>query len=548
MKTKLFLLILATAAIVRFLFLGQFPPNLTMDEVAIGYDAYSIAQTGRDQWGNFLPSSFRSVGDYKSPFYIYLLAPLVKIFGLTETVVRLPVAFFSLATVFLLILLTRRFIFTSSAFSLITGLLLALSGWHLTYSRSGYEAVISLFFVLLCFYFQFQFIKKPALSVWWAIFLTGLLAGLSYHSAKIFLPLTLIGLFFLYPRSFISLFRQEKKTRPGILFLTLLAQLILLAVFAKLYLFGPGAVRAKMTFLAVDFEFARALLPKIGESFRPLLSPFLLFAFWAKRYLEYFSPNFYLYSGLELTLPNQIAQGVLTPIETALFYFGFLLWLFWRPKKSFLQPPAGKLVFLWFFLAFVPASLANNSQQPLRAILAAPAIFIFITYALLFLWRLEHRRLIFTLLAVFYLAGLVRFADYYLVHLSYQLSEYKHYGWKETAQYALNHAAEYETVYVDPRFGTAGPYIVGVPHLYFLFYSKFDPAIYQNLSEVKSGRSNFANFRFEEINWFGSDHSQNNLYLGSPWSFPLDQVKPAQIKYTVKYPNGQTAFMVVADR
>src|SRR5689334_16268177 len=88
----------------RFYQLTQFPPGLTIDEVAIGYNAYSILKTGKDEWGNFLPLSFRSVGDYKAPILIYLTVPFIALFGETEFAVRLPVAISSLISVFVIAL------------------------------------------------------------------------------------------------------------------------------------------------------------------------------------------------------------------------------------------------------------------------------------------------------------------------------------------------------------------------------------------------------------------------------------------------------------
>ena len=45
------ILILALAAFLRFYKIGQVPPSLNWDEVAIGYNAYSILKTGKDEWG-----------------------------------------------------------------------------------------------------------------------------------------------------------------------------------------------------------------------------------------------------------------------------------------------------------------------------------------------------------------------------------------------------------------------------------------------------------------------------------------------------------------
>src|SRR3990167_7720331 len=86
----IFSLILVIALFLRFYQISNLPPSLNWDEVSIGYNAYSILKTGKDEWGQFLPLSFRAFGDYKLPVYIYLDVPFVVILGLNEIAVRLP--------------------------------------------------------------------------------------------------------------------------------------------------------------------------------------------------------------------------------------------------------------------------------------------------------------------------------------------------------------------------------------------------------------------------------------------------------------------------
>src|SRR3989338_4060059 len=84
----IFLLALA----LRTVNLGDHPPGLTWDEAGLGYNAYSILKTGRDEFGVPFPLIFKSFGDYKPGIYIYLIVPFIALFGLTELAVRLPSA------------------------------------------------------------------------------------------------------------------------------------------------------------------------------------------------------------------------------------------------------------------------------------------------------------------------------------------------------------------------------------------------------------------------------------------------------------------------
>ena len=98
----LLILILCLAAFWRFFQIGIIPPSTQWDETAIGYNAYSVLKTGRDEYGRFLPLVFKSFGDYKPGLYIYLTVPFIAIFGLSELAVRFPSALAGIASVWLI--------------------------------------------------------------------------------------------------------------------------------------------------------------------------------------------------------------------------------------------------------------------------------------------------------------------------------------------------------------------------------------------------------------------------------------------------------------
>ena len=103
MKKKILalLLIIVTAAFLRFYQLGTNPPSLTWDEAAWGYNAYSIGIDGKDEFGRLLPHDYlESFGDFKPPMYVYLDAIPVKALGLNEFATRVPSALFGVLTVF----------------------------------------------------------------------------------------------------------------------------------------------------------------------------------------------------------------------------------------------------------------------------------------------------------------------------------------------------------------------------------------------------------------------------------------------------------------
>ncbi|MBI3282730.1 phospholipid carrier-dependent glycosyltransferase, partial [Candidatus Curtissbacteria bacterium] len=106
MRRYLLLATIALAAFLRLYKLDAFPVSISWDEAAIGYNAYSISQTGRDQYAKLFPILFQSFNDYKLPGYIYLDALTIKLFGFSDLTVRLPSALMGLVAVPLIYFLT----------------------------------------------------------------------------------------------------------------------------------------------------------------------------------------------------------------------------------------------------------------------------------------------------------------------------------------------------------------------------------------------------------------------------------------------------------
>src|SRR5687768_5282997 len=150
-------LIILLAFILRFWKLDSYPA-INADEAAIGYNAYSLIETGMDEHGNSWPIHFQSFNDYKPGLYFYLVLPFVKILGLTDWAVRLPNAILGVITVYLIHLLSNKlfdkkeFRIWDLEFGVWPALLLAISPWHLHFSRGGWEVNTATFFIVLGIY------------------------------------------------------------------------------------------------------------------------------------------------------------------------------------------------------------------------------------------------------------------------------------------------------------------------------------------------------------------------------------------------------------
>ncbi len=234
----LFLIVLL-AGFLRFYQLTDVPPALNSDEVAIGYNAYSILKTGRDEYGIKYPLTFRSFDDYKMPVYVYLVTGSMKIFGYNDFSVRFPSAIFGTLTVLVTYFFTKKLFSRwdyklSHRLALIASFLLAISPWSLQFSRAGYEANVAVFFVVSGSYLFLLGLKK-----WWAFLLSAIVFSLAiwtYLSARIFVPLLVLGLAVVYAK---ELWKQKIAVGLGIVI-----ALILLLPIIRLSLSPQGQMRA----------------------------------------------------------------------------------------------------------------------------------------------------------------------------------------------------------------------------------------------------------------------------------------------------------------
>jgi len=139
--------ILAVAALARLPGLGGWPPPLNQDEASRGYDAWCLLESGQDRWGESWPLFQRSFGpgDYTAALSTWLMLPSVALVGPTPAAMRLPTALGGVLTVALLRIWVRRL--WGDRVALAAALLLALSPWHISLTRTAHEAAWTPFFL-----------------------------------------------------------------------------------------------------------------------------------------------------------------------------------------------------------------------------------------------------------------------------------------------------------------------------------------------------------------------------------------------------------------
>src|SRR3990167_1474806 len=308
--------IVLLAFILRFYNLEANPPGLYWDEVSNGYNAYSVLKTGRDEYGVFLPTVFRSYDDYKPPVYVYSIVPSIVIFGLNEFAVRFPSAIAGVLTVFLTYLISLK-LFKKAKVALFASFFLAISPWHIQFSRGGFEANFMIFLTILGLY-PFLQSKQKFRLLWLSAIVFGL-AFNTYQGAKVWVPIFLLSAVF---------FMKEESSKHGkrIIFPFLILALFVLPVALNL---NQSFIRGKSVSV-----FSQKGVNKT-ETF-------------LKGYFSHFSPTFLFVKGDVIGRHSVPGMGELYVFQLPLIFVG--IYLLFKDKFKYRN-----FLIAWLILAPIPA-------------------------------------------------------------------------------------------------------------------------------------------------------------------------------------------------
>jgi len=526
-RNKLFfILIFLISILLRFYQLGANPPSLDWDEASLGYNAYHLLKTGTDEYGERWPLAIRSFDDYKPPVYVYLTIPTVAIFGLTEIAVRLPSAILGVLTVVVTFFLVKE-LFGREDLALLSMFFLAISPWHIQFSRIAFEANIGLFWFVSGVWLFLKGTKNGSFLILSAISFS--LSLYSYHSSRLVIPLLLVGLAWH--------FRRQLWQKRQYCFLAFLTGALIIFPLIKLFFSGAGQAR----FSSVSVFSSSGLLDRSIREIEQDMergSPFgflihnrrIIYTLSAlKGYMDHWNFDFLFLRGDGPGRHHAVDMGMLY-----LWDFPFLLagiyWLLKEKGKSAFP------LFWWFLVAPVASAISTGTPHAVRALLYLPTFQVFTAYGVLRavrvaskekLWRKVFLPLISTLLLI---NGFYYLHQYY-VHTPIEYAKDWLYGYKQMVQVVSREKENYDKIVVTKFYDQ--------PYVYFLFYEQLDPFQYKNSGNYYLG---FDKYEFRRIDWSRDQKLEKTLIVGTREEIPG---RVESLKAEIYFPNGETAFRIV---
>ena len=543
MKKIILIAILILAFLLRVPFLDRYPAGLNADEAAIGYNAYSLIKTGLDEHGTPWPSVFRSFDDYKPAVYFYLVLPFVYFMGLSVTAVRLPSALLGVISVYFIYLLANQLFSKKTPQGwpqglpwggLVAALLLAISPWHLHFSRGGWEANAASAFMVIGLYCLARSLENT--KYFFVTTFSFVLALYTYHSLRIVIPLLFIAFVLIYFRDIRSILGKPGQLKP-VLISVIIGFLLLLPLALQ---FTSAEGRSRFTGVSVFADEgplweALELRREDGNTLlaRVLHNRYATYTYrFAKNYLSHFSPRFLFIVGDEIARSKVPGLGQAYLFTFPFFILGLLLMLARNGRGE-------KLVLSWLLIAPVAAALTFQSPHALRAqnmvfpltIITAVGIYQF--FAFIFPWakKIAVGLCLFTLIIGGY--EVARYLHQYYIHYPKELPYAWQYGFAQIAAYTKEHESEYDRIIVSDRYDQ--------PYILMAFFTKYPPEKFQQEIILeprdKFGFSTvrkFAKYEFRRIDYGQDEKIRNVLIIAA--DEPVDNT---DIVYHLKDPAGR---------
>ena len=472
-------LVVLLGFVLRFYKVVLDPPSLNWDEVSIGYNAYSILKTGRDEWGKFMPVHFKAYGEYKLPVQIYSSIPGIAIFGLNEFGVRITPVIYGVLTILFLFFLTKE-LFEDKRIAFVSSFLLAISPWHIQLTRASFESSFSVFWVVLGAWLFIKGFKNRKYWLW--SILPFIISIYTYNAARVFTPLLLFTLFIIYRKEILKNFK--------IFVLGLSIFIIAMVPLASFIISGQATARLKLVSITDDPGFVQRVNQARGNTQLPTPLPRLIHNkvthyvyVFIENYLSHFTPDFLFINGAGHKQHHVQGIGELYAIQAPFILIG-LVFLFMSKNKW------RWLLTSWLFLVFVPvAATVDSIPNALRTVLAAVPYQIFTALGFYEALAFFKRRKYFgwTMVAISVTSLLISFRgylnNYYDIYPTLYSRDWQ-YGYKQVASFVKAHYNDYDLIVFSRAYGE--------PHMFTLFFLNWNPENYRNNPNLN---------RFEAYQW-----------------------------------------------
>lgn len=538
MKYKMWLvIILVGAAGLRLYGITKFPQGLNADEAALGYNAYSLMLTGKDEHGHPWPVNLESFADFKPALYAYLLIPFIKVMGLTDLAIRLPSALAGIVSVGMVYLFVKEIM--GEEYGLASAAVLAISPWHLKFSRGGWETNLATLMMIVGGFLIVKWLKQKQSKYLVGAAIVMVLSMYTYQSARLVSPLLVVGwLIFNWQWQWL---KQKQIWITAIVTFVLLVPLAL-----SIFTTSAGSRLTGVGLLSDEgpVNRSRELRGQHQDwnslSSRIFHNRLVLYSIaFVKNYTDHFDGNFLFVNG-------DMIERYKIP-ETGILYLSDVLWVGLGVVFLILKKDKYKnMIWWWLLVAPVASGLTFQTPNSHRSLNMVIPMVILVAVGLVSFLKLVRKtriqNLVLVILAGLYIWQFARYLHQYYVHYPQAYPMAWDYGFNELVTYVESVQDNYNQILVTDKYDQ--------PYILFLFYMKYPPQKFQvdhqlsprdkfNFSTVK----NFDKYHFGSTNWEEVRDTHSALIIAAPEDIPEGE----NVVKTINFPNNQPAFKIVSN-
>ena len=506
--------------------LAQVPVGLHGDEVGVGYNAYSLLTTGKDEYGVSWPIVLRA--DIP-PLNFYLTSLSIDVLGKTDVAVRLPAVVYGVLGVWVTYVLAKKLF--SPQIGILASLFLAISPWHVQASRIAHEANLGILLQIVGAIFFLKGLNKKASWLMGAAVVWGM-SLYAYHGPRLTTPLLIIILGIIFRSKLIKLPRKW-------LVVGGLGFLLLVLPVAKLILFRPIS---ENRFAGISILIRQATLKPArdeakldaGLSAAAFHNPILVYSLaLGRQYMRYLDWDYLFFDSSQVRYFNVRNVGLMYAWDWPFLLAG-IYYLVRRRKR-----PASKLALAWLAIAPLPGAVTLGEPNAGRNFMMLPVVQIITAIGWTGIWKkkwLAGWMKIVLAVGLMYSAAI--FGHEYFVHSQQEFAAQWEYGLKQAAQVAVVWENQVDRIIFTDVYKE--------PYIYVLFYGNKSPAWFNQLENKQRhwfiGYSSFGKYQFRAIDWQKDKQLKRSLLVGTAEEIPAGA---EGIVAEIMSPNNQTVVLRV---
>jgi len=503
---NIFLLFVLLLACFIFTFsLSNIPNGVYVDEATIGYNAYSIMTTSRDEFGKQFPIAFRFFGAYTPPLFVYVAVIFIKLLGLNIFSLRIISVIASFLGIFIVYIFVKSLdIYNSKYTKYISTILYITCPWVIFNARLGYEVTLGYVIFSLGCLLIWNKLKTHQISTIGYLLLS--ISTYIAHTQRYLAPIFILFTAILYRK---QLFVVKNKKHLYILLI-----LLFLTQIPNLYLVTTNAFWVKNTnFSILDF---------------------------ISQLLVYFSPSTLFGQSPDINLQHTIPS-------MSLFYFWLIIPFFIGIYRLFnsQKNDSSKYILLMFLLAPIPGALSGHFISVQRVLTLIIPIILIISLGFDNLYTKFKSVYIHMILAISISFSLILFWRSYYVFFPYQRAIWWSYGYQQLSKVIQDNP---NNKYIIDNTRNSSGYID------LLFYLKYPAIEFQKQfthdfiykyydNPPYNANYSFANISLRPIYW-QTDIYENQILVGDDLAISEGQIQEHfLIKiFDIKDPTGKTIF------